>query len=92
MLMFSLTIAVMETGALNGSLPKTSYLKMIDVFTGFSITLIFGAIVEFVIVQRMRTNEEIIGRTGQRLDRLGRTMYPIAFAGFILIYFYAGVE
>ncbi|XP_022652813.1 glutamate-gated chloride channel-like [Varroa jacobsoni] len=87
MLMFTLALAVLETGVINYySFPCAGSTKTIDYFTGVGITFIFGALAEYVIVKWLEGKEEK-ETTANRMDALCRILYPIAYIGFVALYF-----
>lgn len=95
LLMFTLVAAGVRISAITESLPRTSYAKSIDFYTGFSLTFIFAALVEFVVVQcryKRDVEHDKVHTTMSDIevncfDRILRYVMPILFVGFVTIYF-----
>lgn len=82
----SLTILVLGCQLLGYDLPKTSYSKAIDVFTGVCLTFTFYALVEFLYVSK-KTSQDKIGTSS--IDKVSIVAFPIAFALFNVVYWCA---
>ena len=55
--LIALFVMAVQTSRFNEQLPKVSYSKAIDLFTGLTLTFIFLALLETVIVNYMRRKE-----------------------------------
>lgn len=75
---------IVEIQCINSYVPKTSYTKALDIYTGISMMLVFLAVVEFAVI----SNSENFKNSGKVpcLDKICRIIYPIIFIVFNIVY------
>ncbi|XP_070494688.1 gamma-aminobutyric acid receptor subunit beta-like [Chironomus tepperi] len=75
---------IVELQCLNTYVPKTSYAKALDIYTGICMTLVFLALIEFAFVANTE-NYKNATKT-PCADKIFRILYPIFFIVFNIIY------
>lgn len=83
---------------MNARMPAVSYTRAIDVFTGFSLTFVFVALLETATVNylakhrndpedaRPRNYKMLQGMQTVHLDVISRIAFPISFVIFLFVY------
>lgn len=81
----ALSLLLMPIGLqlLSIELPKTAYIKAIDVYTGVSMTFVFLAMVEFAYVSNVTSDKEDIS---SQVDLIFRYGYAALFVIFNIVY------
>ncbi len=93
--------------SVSASLPRTSYINMIDIWLIFSLLVPFAEVILHVAMERLRPNDEELesppkwsetnGRsdpykTLRRLDRFGKCGFPVLFSIVTAVYFLVGMH
>lgn len=69
LLVVTLLVLSTQTADLNKTFPPSARTRAVDMWTGIVLTFVFGALVEYIIVQYiMRDNERNLSRNGSRND------------------------
>ncbi|XP_022708523.1 glutamate-gated chloride channel-like [Varroa jacobsoni] len=89
-IMFTFALAVHGITTLNQDLPQTPYAKMIDYFTAITLLFILGAMIEFVFIKWIDNEDEKNG-SANKIDAACRLAYPVAYFGFLVVYFIAAL-
>ena len=92
----SLFISVFE------SLPRTAYLKMMDVWLMFSLLVPFFEVLLHTVTEMQRTAikelegkpkvEAKLRRRLRLLEKTGRIAYPVTYSIFVVCFFFTGLS
>lgn len=77
-----------QTSGINASLPPVSYTKAIDVWTGVCLTFVFGALLEFALVNyasRSDMHRENIKKKYREIEHSSSVEEPDGTANFQMV-------
>ncbi|KAG5683872.1 hypothetical protein PVAND_013133 [Polypedilum vanderplanki] len=75
---------IVECQAINTFIPKTSYSKALDLYTGICMTLVFIALVEFAFISNTESFKN--STKAPCADKIFRFLFPIFFIVFNIFY------